>query len=137
MKYLLITLCMTFALASAEPPADSPKPPDGIPAGAVAAGENTWRHTDSKGKIWLYVRTPFGFNRMEEEAKSASSEPDRSKDKAAAPAFRVASVKDGLVTFERDTPFGKNKWTKKRAGMSADEQAAVAAFEAAAPPARK
>jgi hypothetical protein len=137
MKYLLITLCMTFALASAEPPKASPKPPDGIPAGAVAAGDNTWRHTDSNGKTWLYVQTPFGFNRMEEKPKTSSSEQDRSKDKAAAPAFRVASVKDGLVTFERDTPFGKNKWTKKRAEMSADEQAAVAAFESAAPPARK
>lgn len=128
---------MTFVLTAAEPPKDSPKPPAGIPASAVAAGDDTWRHTDSNGKTWLYVRTPFGFNRMEEKPKSEASEQQRSSDKAPGPAFRVSSIKDGVVTLERDTPFGKSKWTRKRAELGPDEQAAVSAFEAAARPAQK
>ena len=137
MKHLLITLSMTFVLAAAEPPKESPKPPAGIPAGAVAAGDHTWRHTDSGGKTWLYVRTPFGFNRMEEKPGAKASEQNRTTEKAAAPAFRVSSVKDGVVTFERDTPFGKSKWTRKRAELGPDEQTALSAFEAAASPAKK
>ncbi|MBA3976215.1 MAG: hypothetical protein C0504_18565 [Candidatus Solibacter sp.] len=137
MKHLLITLCMTFALAASEPPKPAPKPPAGIPAAAVPAGDNTWRHTDSSGKTWLYVQTPFGFNRMEEKATPGAAEQARSGDKAAAPAIRVSSVKDGVVTFERDTPFGKSKWTRKRAELSAGELAALSAFDSAAPAARK
>lgn len=145
MKHIFFVFWMTFALAAAEPPAESPKappknstkPPAGIPAASVPAGENTWRHTDSSGKTWLYVRTPFGFNRMEDKAKPEASESGSANGKAAAPAFRVSAVNDGIVTFERDTPFGKNKWTRKRAELGPDEQAALSAFEAAAPPARK
>lgn len=136
MKHLLMTLCMSFALAAAEPPKSDPKPPAGIPASAVKAGDNTWRHTDSNGKTWLYVRTPFGFNRMEEKPKT-EDEQARSKDKAAAPAFRVSAVNNGVVTFERDTPFGKSKWTRKRAELSPDEHAVLSAFETAARPAQK
>ena len=128
---------MTFVLAAAEPPKASPKPPAGIPASAVKAGENTWRHTDAKGKTWLYVQTPFGFNRMEENAQANAAEQARSKGKTGAPAFQIVDVKGVEVTFVRDTPFGKSKWTKKRADLSPDEQAALSAFERAAPPAKK
>lgn len=137
MKNILwLVLGLTMCLA-AEPPKQEAKTPAGLPAGAVPAGDRTWRYTDKSGKTWLYYRTPFGFSKSEEKAADALRESAAKLEKTAAPAFRIVSVKGDVVGFERDSPFGKSKWTKKRSELAADELAALDQFEKAAPAAAK
>lgn len=137
MKYtMLLVLGLTMCLA-AEPPKQEAKTPAGLPAGAVPAGERTWRYTDKSGKTWLYFQTPFGFSKSEEKAAEAIRESAAKAEKTAAPAFKIVSVKGNEVAFERDSPFGKSKWTKKKSDLSADEVVALEQFESAAPAAAK
>ncbi|MEZ5354532.1 MAG: hypothetical protein R2762_18020 [Bryobacteraceae bacterium] len=89
-----------------------------IPKAAVEIEPGLWEHKDAKGKTWHYTRTPFGVRRFEPE-----SIPDDSANEAA---FLTAIDKGGdTVEFERKTPFGKAKWTRKRDELNDAEKLAV------------
>jgi hypothetical protein len=135
MKHIVMILGLMGCLAAAEPPTPVTKPPAGLPAGAQQVDERTWRHKDNAGKSWLYYRTPFGWSRGEEKIEEARLK--EAQEKVAAPAFRITSVKGEVVAFERDSPFGKSKWTKKKSDLGADERLALEQFESAAPAAKK
>ncbi len=139
MKHMMMILGLMGCLAAAEPPKPEAKLPLGLPAGAQAIDARTWRYTDGAGKTWLYYRSPFGLSRAEEKeiVKEAEAAANKDKDKVAAPAFRITSVKGEVVAFERDSPFGKSKWTKKKSELGAEERLALEQFESAAPAAKK
>ncbi|HNY41494.1 MAG TPA: hypothetical protein PKJ41_13930 [Bryobacteraceae bacterium] len=137
MKHIMLILGLMGCLAAAEPPKRETKQPAGLPEGAEPAGDRTWRYKDKAGKTWIYVRTPFGFSKAEEKTPGTEIEPAVNKEKVAAPAFRIVSVKGDVVAFERDSPFGKSKWTKKKSELAADELAELEKFQTAAPAAEK
>lgn len=127
-KMLVVTvMAAAFALAAEKPAKPQSKPQAKaapaaaavtVPSDATQVDANTWRYTDKDGKAWLYRRTPFGLIKMEDK-------PER----AAAPAATdtLKAVEEGdHVNFERASPFGPRRWTKKTANLDEDEKAALA-----------
>ncbi|MCC6291874.1 MAG: hypothetical protein IT164_04450 [Bryobacterales bacterium] len=86
-----------------------------LPEGAVQFEANAWRVTEKDGKAWIYRRTPFGFSRYQEGSLPAE-EPLTGL---------VAADKGDTVEFQRKTPFGVSKWTKKKDELDANELAAL------------
>jgi len=117
----LLTTAIFVGLSAAEPPKTAPKDPalKNLPAAAEKIGENVWRYKDPQGKTWVYQRNPFGLSRTEEQ--------EREERPAVAPVrtTRVVAEKGEEISFERDTPFGKSRWTKKKAELSDEERAAL------------
>lgn len=88
-----------------------------LPADAKRTEPNTYTWTDPQGKKWIYRQTPFGLVRLEDKPAPAQS--------AGAPE-PITAVEDGdVVHFERPTPFGKQKWSKRKADLTADETAVL------------
>ncbi len=86
-----------------------------IPKGAVQAEDGSYRHTDSKGKKWIYRKTPFGVSRAEDV-------PDKKPPKETFD--NVTATEDGdVIRFERPGPFGTYKWQTKKADLSEMEKA--------------
>jgi hypothetical protein len=100
--------------AAAKPPAKNQRLT--LPADAKEVEPNTYRYTDPKGTKWIYRQTPFGLTRyedkepVEKKAEKPQSEP-------------VKATEDGdSIRFERHTPFGVQRWVRKKAELNAEEQ---------------
>jgi hypothetical protein len=116
----------------------------GIPEGSTEVKPGTYRFVDKDKKVWIYRKTPFGLQKSEEKpaadgdltrkpdvpaAPSQQHDPDRtatpfgeSKAPAAGlPATKVTEVGDSL-RFERPSPFGVYRWTRKKTELTADEK---------------
>lgn len=85
------------------------------PKGAVLVEPGLWRHKDDKGKVWMYRRTPFGL------AKFAPDAGDMTKADKAEAEFLKAEDGGDVVKFERKTPFGVSKWTRKKTQLQGAE----------------
>lgn len=83
--------------------------PAGVPKDAVAIEPNVWKWTSPEGKVLHFRRTPFGVSRYDPEAVSAQAA-------GAAPLPHGMKAVDAgdEVRFERPTPFGTSRWTKKK-----------------------
>jgi hypothetical protein len=108
--------------AKAEPkadskPAPSAKPAGSLPEGAVQGPNGEYRYTDPQGKKWLYRKTPFGVTRREDIADAAIA--------PGAGASIKATEEGDKVRFERQTPFGIQKWEKKKSELDESEKAAL------------
>lgn len=104
-----------------------------LPAGAERIGEYKWKHKDAAGKTWVYVQTPFGFSKVDEETylrQQAEKQADTSTGSAM---IRVVEQDADKVTFEIMTPLGKQRWQKPRAELGEKEKAALEQANAAAP----
>ena len=134
----------------------SAQTPTGVPAGSSEVGPGTYRFVDKDKKVWIYRKTPFGFQKSEETA--AASEGDRARKPDAAPAAspqpdpnrtatpfgeskapasgmpttKVTEVGDS-VRFERASPFGPYRWTKKKTELTDDEKKLWEAQRTASP----
>jgi hypothetical protein len=86
-----------------------------LPAGAKETAPGQWRYTDAQGKTWTYRRTPFGFVRSDATEEQAPVE---------APADMKAFEQGDEIRFERPTPFGVVRWTRKKAELNDVERAA-------------
>ncbi len=86
-----------------------------IPADAVEVEPGIFQHSDAKGKKWLYRRTPFGI---------AKYEPEPGAPAALEGEGITASEQGDSVRFERKTPFGVTRWTKKKTELNSEESAA-------------
>lgn len=130
-KNILLTICFAgLALAQNKNTATKPaaaakaepsKPASGpvtIPKDAVEIEPGLFQAKDDKGKVWHYTRTPFGVRRFE---------PQEQADTTAADAARmiVAGEENGVVRFQRKTPFGLTSWTRKKDQLNAAEKMAV------------
>ena len=89
-----------------------------LPANAEKVRDGVWRSRDAAGKTWIYTRTPFGFARVEENAQQDSARP------ASGPAVVATAVQGDTVTFERESPFGKSRWSRKVDDLSDEEKTA-------------
>lgn len=111
------------AAATAKPaPAAKPAPtakPLEVPAGAVAFEPGMYRYTDAQGKKWIYRQTPFGIVRLEDTEANAAPPTVTLKSQDT-----VSAVEDGdTIRFTRQTPFGVQKWQKKKTEMDEMEKA--------------
>ena len=136
------TFILAVALATSAVAADSSAPPKG--SEQIAPG--TYRHKDTAGKIWIYRKTPFGFMKAAEGASnkddsqpSGQASPDQGRtsasgtvsqtpfgeSKPAQSATAVKATEEGdSIRFERPSPFGPYKWTKKKSELTPAEQEA-------------
>ena len=126
MRLVFAVLISSALLSAGEPqdkqPAAPPKRVE-IPQGAVERGGRFF-YTDSDGKKWIFVRTPFGISKMEDKPSEAPAvvAPTKTTDPFAAVKI---TVNGDVVSFERPTPFGVSKWKKKLSELDDQEKAAV------------
>ncbi|MCX6618962.1 MAG: hypothetical protein NTZ98_23055 [Acidobacteria bacterium] len=118
MKLAVLALALMAPLAFAgveqkkkSPAAPPPAKETVIPKEAKQIEPYTYRYTDAQGKIWIYRKTPFGVARFPEpppEAKPVEEIPEG-----------MTAVEDGdSIRFERPTPFGKHRWTRKKSELT-------------------
>jgi hypothetical protein len=139
MKHLICSLIFSAALVfAADTPAE--KLPEGVPAGSTKVAGSTYRFVDKEGKAWLYRHTPFGYQRRAEEEKSepaaadsdgsrmtpfgrTKGEPERLGSAPAAPRVDTKAREEGdTIHFERPSPFGVYKWSRKKDELTREEQ---------------
>jgi hypothetical protein len=111
---------------------------EGIPKEATETAPGVYRLVDKQGKAWIYRKTPFGVSKKAEEpqaAKETEAATSRSRatpfgeteerPRAAAPksAVRTKVIEDGdTLRFERPSPFGVYKWSRKKDELTSDEK---------------
>ncbi len=101
------------AAAAAKPAAAKPAVPElRVPPDAVLIEPGMWRYTDPDGKVWIYRKGPFALVRIP-EAKDADAPPEGMK----------ASEDGEVVRFEKPTPFGVARWSKKKDALDVTERA--------------
>jgi|GEM_PF-2691218 hypothetical protein len=96
-----------------------------IPPNAVKIDANTSRYTDAQGRTWIYRRTPFGVRRYEEKLPASGAKgaaPNTPLDEA--PVGIRAREEGDVIYFERPTPFGTRRWSRKKSELSKEEKAA-------------
>lgn len=89
-----------------------------IPTGAVEVEPYLFRYQDASGKTWMYRQTPFGLSKWEETSTPAAVEPPKSEPVV------VTDLGDS-VRFERNTPFGKGTWVRKKTELNDEEKALI------------
>ena len=115
-RYLVLVVAVPLLAAAAEQKKAAAKPaaaasPTIIPKEAKQIEPYTWRYTDEQGKNWIYRKTPFGVVRYPEPP------PDSQPPDEIPPG--MTAVEDGdSVRFERPSPFGKHRWTRKKTEMT-------------------
>src|SRR5690242_11270522 len=134
LSVLLIVCAMTAAAAPSKKKsspkqaagvAAARKPVSQIPPGATKVDEYTYMHTDAAGKTWYYRQTPFGIMRSEQIKPDATSAAEIERSRVSPFAGREADMNKqaesvtatetaDTVTFVRDTPFGKQTWTRRK-----------------------
>jgi hypothetical protein len=107
--------------------------PPGVPKEATEVKPGVYRYVDKEMKVWLYTKSPFGYMRSsEEDGAKQSAEPARkpnpektpfgeSRAASNAPATKVIEQGDS-VRFERPSPFGVYRWTRKKTELNDDEK---------------
>ena len=105
--------------------AAAPAAPLTPPQDAEKLDENTYRSKDSSGKVWIFQKTPFGWTRSQEGATVARTavleDPANS--------LRVSSVQGETIQFEKPTPFGVSRWSRKKSELTQEESEALSRFE--------
>jgi hypothetical protein len=117
--------------------ADKPESNVSAVPGAAEISPGLFKHTDRGGKTWLYRKTPFGVVKSADDPAVAIKDSDPAparhgnpfgdyKSSAATGAPAATAVEDGdSYKFERNTPFGPTRWTRKKSELTADEQEIV------------
>src|SRR4051794_8973598 len=141
MRKTILTICV-FGLSLATMAQST----DRLPKGATEVSPGMYKVVDKDGKVSMYRKTPFGVQKLSEDAakaaekgESATPPPDGSKrmtpfgvtstadhapaSPGASPFGQSKSVvsvqtkvtEDGdTLRFERPTPFGVTRWTRKK-----------------------
>lgn len=128
LRIVIAILTLVCGCAAAEDAAKSAKrsgEPAEIPPNAVKIDANTSRYTDAQGRTWIYRRTPFGVRRYEEKLSAPgakASAPEAPLDET--PVGIRAREEGDVVYFERPTPFGTRRWSRKKSELSKEEKAA-------------
>jgi len=109
------------AQAGAQKQSKSPQ----IPRGAVPVGEGVHEFTDAQGKVWVYRQTPFGLSKyLRDSAPSAGGTGQTPFGLSQAAAGNARATEEGdSIRFERELPFGKQVWTRKKGELTDLERA--------------
>ncbi len=112
-----------------------------IPKDAQPLGQGKFRAVDAGGVAWIYQNTPFGITKaresdLQQQAAGAHSSPFGASMNTSTPpegqpvATVIAYPKGDEIRFEKQTPFGKSAWTKKRTDeLNSVEKTALANAE--------
>jgi hypothetical protein len=93
---------------------------DAVPPDAKEIEPGVWRWKDEKGKTWILRRSPFGLLKGEEKQEKTEAARD-----ADDPSLALKVTEEGdQLRFERRTPFGVSRWTKKKTELDELEQRA-------------
>src|SRR5579871_6461763 len=100
-----------------------------IPKDAVETSTGFYKWTDKDGKAWTYRRTPFGVSRWPADPAEGNQKTDSAS--GAAAETRLNAVDDQTtakevgdsIRFERNSPFGKRSWLRKKTELNDSEQA--------------
>ena len=109
-----------------KPKAVQQAPVTTIPKGATQVEPNLYRATDSNGKTWMYRQTPFGLSKWEDTGAAAQQPPPAQSEPVA-----ITDLGDS-IRFEKKTPFGATKWTRKKSELTDEEKALVSSQGTAA-----
>ena len=93
----------------------------GLPTGAELTAKDTYRWKDKDGVVWLYHKSPFGWNK----AKEADEKARVIEQAKGRPEVKVVALKQDEASFETASPFGLRKWTRKLSELTAEEKTAV------------
>lgn len=95
-----------------------------IPKDAEPVGQGRYRAVDPRGVAWIYQTTPFGITKTRESAEPPKAQGSpfgyAMKTKDSAPQddptiHKLTAYPNGdEIRFEKQSPFGKSVWTKKR-----------------------
>lgn len=115
---MMIGLGVAAAQTSAKPgaAAQKKKAPAAmtVPADAVQVEPGLYRWTDKQGQSWMYRHTPFGVNRWQEDSGDARQK---------VVVEQTSAREEGdFIRFERNSPFGKRTWVRKKTELDATEQ---------------
>jgi hypothetical protein len=117
MHRILMVLVFAFGLLAGEAGKTPAPRPANVPKEAREIEPGMWEHKDAKGETWLYRRTPFGVAKYKPDETAGSSADDE--------ASRLQAFDEGEnVRFERKTPFGVSKWTRRKSELAGAELAA-------------
>jgi len=111
---LLAALPLLAAAPDKKKPPARPAPPAAptvIPKEAKQIEPYTWRYTDRQSQTWIYRKTPFGVVRYPEP-------PPEAKPVETIPEGMTATEEGDLIRFERPSPFGKYRWTRKKTELT-------------------
>ena len=86
-----------------------------IPKGAKEIEPYLYSYQDAGGKKWLYRQTPFGIVKMEDKPQPAPVVVQETNP-------IVATDLGETVSFQKQTPFGTQTWTKKKSELSEEEK---------------
>lgn len=99
----------------------TPAPELTLPPDAVEIDPNTYSQTDKQGKKWIYRKTPFGLAKIEDNSAPSGA---LEKAKAAEDEERITAVENGdSIRFERASPFGQYRWSRRKTELNETEQA--------------
>lgn len=120
MKFLILFAASLAAFGQTKPaPKAKAAYPKQVPKDAERLSEFEWRWVDKSGKAWIFRQTPFSVAKFPEEAVKNET---ASRADAGLP-VKARDLGDS-VEFTRETPFGANKWVKKKSELNEIEKAA-------------
>ena len=114
---LCVMIMLLAGLALAADDKEAAQGPLTVPKEAVKVDNLTWRYKDAEGKTWIYRRTPFGLVRFAEEEQTAEPASDESL-------LLTAFDEGDSVRFEKKSPFGVSRWTRKKSELTDVERKA-------------
>ena len=106
-----------------------------IPKGATEVEPGVYKHTDAKGKKFIFRKTPFGIvksadeplkpaNNAEGEKRESTASPFGKVNPAPAADYVRVTERGDVLEFERASPFGPYKWKRKKSDLNEAERAA-------------
>jgi hypothetical protein len=110
-----------------------------IPAGSIEIAPGVYKYTDSAGKESIYRKTPFGVVKMNDNPDAERAPAERGNpfseaktDTTKSNVPTVTVIEEGeMVRFERSTPFGPSRWTRKKSELSEGEREMLARYRTA------
>jgi hypothetical protein len=88
-----------------------------IPDGAKELEPYLYSYTDPQGKKWLYRQTPFGVVKWEDKPTVAPIVDNTNP-------VVITDLGDS-VRFQWKTPFGEQKWVRKKSELTDEEKAMI------------
>jgi hypothetical protein len=166
-RWILLLVPLVMLVAGQENSNKAETKPRGrltLPEDAQRIDAYSHSYTDKDGKSWIYRQTPFGLVRYQDESKAgaaaaaqkkaeqptgasraparstagASSTASASSQVAPAPPPGLRAFDEGdSVRFEKDGPFGKYTWVRKKDQLTAQERSAWEAARKSPPKAKE
>lgn len=88
-----------------------------VPEGAKQIEPYLYSYTDPQGKKWMYRETPFGVVKWEDKPAAAPVADNTNP-------IVITDLGDS-VRFQWKSPFGEQKWVRKKSELTENEKAMI------------